>query len=1020
MKTALLRLFIFILFCGCLIANEPTWKLANGEGERIAPDILQVTGDGTGTAVWQSEPVAFVPGHFYRFSVSHRGIDTNGDCLPCGIEGFSRDYSTQANQWQDESFIFRAVHNTRSAPLRVGHWESKGTFQFRNAKIEPIDTIPREFELPFGQLWLDEGEMIRNGKYQFRSSFGDKGINTHHSFFDAHNMIFNSNRWCFSGNSQLLYHFNLFCLKNVLIPMNDGKLVINVCYHTHGEGVIESQCISDAWNDSMEWTELAKINKTGTLEITLPENFFPINGITLRIRGTNDCYFQVDRIDFEAALPKTFKETDLHALNLRGETLFATIDQDKPSYKHCFVLTQNNELKIVETKGDDDEGDDFPKTVKIIPLEKSRSPGERVQTFELDEPHLVAFLNYPALLPLYQKLKSFEQLDKRFGISGRVRRTYSFMTQTHPLERSDYGYSAVGECWWCEADWKVSRDRQPPDKTETSKPIAINAAKNDVEGFQFVVRADTPITGLTGSVTELKSPNGTVIPAENVELLYVYYHFVHSRTDETGLIGDVGDALPPLNHPIDIAAGRNQPIWVNVKVPSDAAAGNYQGTFRLTSADGKFDVTIPYTLHVWNFALPVENHFETAYGYNPNLVALYHNVKNEADRRRVHEMYLQCLSDHRVSTYQPAPYDEFNVQWLPNENPPRCEIDFSRYDVEMDRVMKKFHFTNFTVPGHGLGGGTFHARTEPSLAGFTADTPQYKAMLADYYAKLQAHLIEKEWIDKAYIYWFDEPGKHDYEFVAGGTAKIEQHAPKIQRFITLMLDNDGFMKTLDEKNTSINIWCPVSNSFREDLAKQRMARGERFWWYVCTGPKAPYCTLFIDHPATELRVWHWQAWQRNIAGGLIWESTYWNSDTAFPNSFQNPYEDPMGYTSGYSTPIGMKRHWGNGDGRFMYPPLSAAVPGRNDGLPIFDKPVSSIRWEMIREGIEDYEMLYMLRELLQQKGDRLSGADRKSAMELLSVPESITKSMTEFTIDPRPIFQRRTAIAEMIEKLTEK
>lgn len=70
---------------------------------------------------------------------------------------------------------------------------------------------------------------------------------------------------------------------------------------------------------------------------------------------------------------------------------------------------------------------------------------------------------------------------------------------------------------------------------------------------------------------------------------------------------------------------------------------------------------------------------------------------------------------------------------------------------------------------------------------------------------------------------------------------------------------------------------------------------------------------------------------------------------------------------------------------------------------------------MIREGIEDYEMLYMLRELLKQKGDTLSMVDRKSTEELLVVPESITTSMTEFTIDPRPILERRTAVAEMIE-----
>jgi hypothetical protein len=336
----------------------------------------------------------------------------------------------------------------------------------------------------------------------------------------------------------------------------------------------------------------------------------------------------------------------------------------------------------------------------------------------------------------------------------------------------------------------------------------------------------------------------------------------------------------------------------------------------------------------------------------------------------------------------------------------------------MDRVMKKFHFTNFRLSGDGLGSGTFHARTEPSIAGFAEDTPEYKAMIADYFAKLQAYLVEKGWINKAYVYWFDEPGQHDYEFVANGTAKIQQYAPKIQRFMTLMMDNDGFMKALDAKNTSINIWCPVSNSFRNDLAQQRMALGERFWWYICTGPKAPYCTLFIDHPATELRVWHWQAWQRNVVGSLVWESTYWHSATAFPDSFQNPYEDPMGYVVGYSVPSGTKQHWGNGDGRFIYPPLTAAVPGMNDGQPIFDKPVSSIRWEMIREGVEDYEMLHLLRELLQQKGDQLSEADRTAANELLIVPVSITKTMTDFTIDPRPILQRRTAVAQMVEKLS--
>jgi len=1005
MKQTLFRVIVLALFCGlfaCVsaqrffaqeagISADRQWRLVLGEGEKVAPDILQVTGDGTDVAEWRSAPIELQRGMFYRYSVSHRGVDSSGGCLPCGIEGFSRDFSTTSNQWKDESFCFHVPSMSSVppnfvppvglplAPLRVGQWESSGTFQFRDAKLELAIPIFRELDrIPLGKMLLGEGESIRNGKYLFRSDFGGMGTNSQKPLFSS-NATFNSYRWCFGDGSRVYYGF--FPMG---IPLTDVKLTINVCYHAQGEGVIEI-----ATEDIGNWTEIARIDKVGTMEIDLPESLSPVEIVFFQIRGLEGSNFQVDRINFEASLPETYEEIDLHSLNVTGETLFATVKQEELSIARdeypFFSLTENNKIRIVRYESDGE------KIEKFIPLEVSRSPGEREQEFEFEG------------------------------------RTYSLMTQTHPLQRSDYGYvlpanrmASSGTFWWCEADWKVSRDRLPPEASpETTKPIAISAAKNDVEGFQFVIRADddTPITGLTGSVGELKGPNGAVIPTENIELLYAYYHFVHSKTDDTGLVDYWPDALPPLNHPIDIEAGKNQPVWLNVKVPADAASGDYRGTFRLASADGKFNVTVPYTLHVWNFALPTENHIETAYGYSPGQAAQYHNARNDADRRRVNEMYLQCFSDHRISIYTPAPFDGINVKWLPNENPPRCEIDFSRFDAEMDRVMNKFHFTNFTVPGYGLGGGTFHARTEPSIEGFAADTPEYKAMIADYYAKLEAHLVEKGWINKAYIYWFDEPGQHDYEFVADGTAKIQQYGPKIQRFMTLMMDNDGFMRALDAKNTSINIWCSISNSFREELAKQRMARGERFWWYICTGPKTPYCTLFIDKPATELRVWHWQAWQRNVVGSLIWESTYWHSGTAFPDSFQNPYDDPMGYTSGYSVPSGTKVHWGNGDGRFIYPPLTAAVPGLNDGRPVFDKPVSSIRWEMIREGIEDYEMLYLLHELLQQKGDTLSQVDRAAAEELLNVPESITKSMTQFTIDPRPILEHRKAVAEMIEKL---
>jgi hypothetical protein len=217
----------------------------------------------------------------------------------------------------------------------------------------------------------------------------------------------------------------------------------------------------------------------------------------------------------------------------------------------------------------------------------------------------------------------------------------------------------------------------------------------------------------------------------------------------------------------------------------------------------------------------------------------------------------------------------------------------------------------------------------------------------------------------------------------------------------------------------IDIWCPVSHNYDHEATQTYRAAGARFWWYVCTGPKAPYCTLFIDHPATELRVWLWQTWQRDISGILVWSSNYWTSSAAFPNAAhpQNPYQDPMGYVSGYSTPKGTKRHWGNGDGRFVYPPLSAAVPGASGPGPVLQPPVSSVRFEMLREGIEDYEFLYLLRELLEVSKGNISAAEYAEMQSLLEVPESISRDMTTFAKDATPIYAHRSAVAEAIERL---
>jgi hypothetical protein len=352
----------------------------------------------------------------------------------------------------------------------------------------------------------------------------------------------------------------------------------------------------------------------------------------------------------------------------------------------------------------------------------------------------------------------------------------------------------------------------------------------------------------------------------------------------------------------------------------------------------------------------------------------------------------------------------------PPELPPveqdklQVKLDFTAWDKAMESAVDRHHFNSFRLSIPGMGGGTFQSRQEPELLGFGEDTPHYKTLFRNYCSLMQEHLRQKGWLDEAFVYWFDEPDPKDYPFVSNGFAKLKAAAPDIHRMLTEQVE-PGLIG-------GPNIWCPITNEYKHEAAEQRRAQGEKFWWYVCTGPKAPYCTLFIDHPGTELRVWLWQTWQHKIDGILVWETNYWTSPAAYPDRVhpQNPYEDPMGWQSDDGAANGQKRAWGNGDGRFVYPPLEAA--DAHPSRPIVEGPVDSIRWEMLRDGIEDYEYLAMLRQLLQTKSDKLNPAQRTQYAALLDVPVEVTKDMTTFTKDPAPIERHRDRVARAIVALS--
>jgi hypothetical protein len=145
-------------------------------------------------------------------------------------------------------------------------------------------------------------------------------------------------------------------------------------------------------------------------------------------------------------------------------------------------------------------------------------------------------------------------------------------------------------------------------------------------------------------------------------------------------------------------------------------------------------------------------------------------------------------------------------------------------------------------------------------------------------------------------------------------------------------------------------------------AKERLAAGERLWTYA-----SDYRANFAYDPL-EMRLNYWLYWKYNISG-VHYSHHMHECFLTYPNDTY-PY---------------------------------------SDGL----KEIPSIRFEMLRLGLQDYEYLWLLNDLV-----RKTNTTDKAILSLLTVPENLAKNEWESTSDPKTLQSRRKKIAVAIERLS--
>jgi hypothetical protein len=408
----------------------------------------------------------------------------------------------------------------------------------------------------------------------------------------------------------------------------------------------------------------------------------------------------------------------------------------------------------------------------------------------------------------------------------------------------------------------------------------------------------------------------------------------------------VYDALKPVARETEARAD-TEAFYVCWRVPSDAPAGRYTG--KLVFEIGSESAEIPVAGQIYGARVPYRGKLHVTNWFNIDNIATRHGLELWSDEHwRMIERYGRMMRRGRQNHF----WVPMTLVKIGKGEGGAYTFDFSR----TERLIKTFFRMGFTTleGGHVAGRAhfwdeTFILRTDREIA---ATSPEGYAFLAQYLPAWRAFLEENGWLDRAIQYIADEP--------------TPRCAPDYRTLAAIMRKFLPGVRLLDAVETpylggSVDIWVPKNSFYQEnrDAFEQHRAFGDELWFYTCCIPGGRFMNRLLDMPLIRTRLLHWGNYLYNLTGYLHWGLNFGPED-AF---------------NGDCTPTGSgddPKHLPPGDTHIIYP--------GDDG------PWSSVRFEAMAAGIEDYELLRALSERDKVKAN--------------AVVREIVRSFDDFDEDP--------------------
>ncbi|MBR4294545.1 MAG: DUF4091 domain-containing protein [Bacteroidaceae bacterium] len=502
------------------------------------------------------------------------------------------------------------------------------------------------------------------------------------------------------------------------------------------------------------------------------------------------------------------------------------------------------------------------------------------------------------------------------------------------------------EAQWVSADSLYSRSEVPAKSGVTVR--VLEGWKGERVSAQLLLWSGKGVDGIKCKVKDFVSTDAKM-PADIAKARFVRYTIADQggydcRCDrgpkhKAFLAPDMIDTLNVFNmEPHSV-----RPVWVTVDIPSDAKPGRYSSAIVVT-AKGVGKTILPLEVEVIDQTLPeyTQWSYHLDLWQHPSAVARALNLEMWSDEHfeaLKQQMKLLAEAGQKVITttlnrdpWGSQTFDDYEdmIIWTKDKKG-NWSFDYTVFDRYVEMMMElgiKKQINCYSMLPWNNRLNWYENNELFKVSSINPKSERYEEMWSVFLQDFVKHLKEKGWLEITNIAT-DERSPEEMEIVVN---LIKKYAPELG---FAMADNKASFRRIP----NVRDCCVAQRQgyLTHEEINERRAKGYVTTFYVCCSTYFPNSFTYSQPWESELLSWH--AISKDYDGQLRWAYNSWPARPEYDSRF---------------------RTMASGDTYQVYPYAR-----------------TSMRFERLRDGIEAYEKIKILRKKYSDRSDVLAPLEKK-------------------------------------------